>query len=75
MHGDDRLAVAHVAVNEPRHDLVALRVEPPLGARLRHAVGELPVAQVVVRRDGDLLPDRSIFVFDGFFQSTWKRQT
>ena len=49
---DSRSPIA--PVDEPRHDLVALRVEPPLGARLRHAVRELAAAQVVIRRDGDL---------------------
>src|SRR5437870_4811975 len=39
----DRLAVTNPTVDEPRHDLVALRVEPAVGARLRHAVGELSV--------------------------------
>src|SRR5712691_8597089 len=49
VHGDDRLAVAYPAVHQPRHDLVALGVQPPLGARLRHAVGELPSTQVMIR--------------------------
>ena len=55
VHGDDRLAIAELAIHEPRHDFVALRVEPALGAGLRHAVGELPTAQILIRRDGDLV--------------------
>src|SRR4030095_7122669 len=53
VHGDERFAVAEIAINRPRHDLVALRVELSLGAWLRHAIGELSVTQVVIRRDGD----------------------
>ena len=43
-----------VAVDQPGHDLVALGVEPPLGARLRHAVRQLTAAQVVIGRDANL---------------------
>src|SRR4029077_21083007 len=45
VHGDDRFTTADVAVDQPRHDLVALRIEAALGAGLRHAVGELTAAQ------------------------------
>ncbi len=55
VHADDRLLIADAAVDEARHDLVALRIEPSFDARLRHAVGELTVAQIVIRRDRDAL--------------------
>src|SRR5262249_43306847 len=51
---DDRFATRHPAIDEPRHDLVALRVESPIRARLRHAVRELSATQVMIRSHGDL---------------------
>ena len=54
VHGHDRLAAAHVAIHEARHELFALRIEPAIGARLRHAARELPAAEIAVRRDFDL---------------------
>ena len=54
MHRDQRLAAADVSVDQPRHDLVALRVETAIHAGLRHAVRELAAAQVAIRRHVDL---------------------
>src|SRR5678815_419255 len=51
VHCDDGLVVPDPAIHEARHDLVTLRVEPPIDPGLRHAVRELAVAQVVVWRD------------------------
>ena len=55
VHRDDRLAPVHVPVHHARHELVALRVEMLVGARLAHARRQLAVAQIVVRSDRDLL--------------------
>ena len=55
MHRDDRLVAVHLAIDQPRHELVALRVKPELAVRLRHAERQLAVAQVVVGRNGNLL--------------------
>src|SRR4029453_18808439 len=55
MNPKDRLRAADASINEARHDLVALRVEPAIGAGLRYAVFELTAAEIVVRRDGNPL--------------------
>src|SRR5262245_35712680 len=60
MDGDQRFAARHLTIDEPRHDLVALRVEPPFNSRLRHAVRKLPAAQIMIWSYGDL------FRADGF---------
>ena len=57
VHGvrrDDGLLGADPPVHDARHQLVALRVEASLGARLRHAAREPPVAEVVVGCHGHL---------------------
>src|SRR5262249_12630 len=53
VNSDERFATRNLAIDEPRHDLVALRVEPPIRARLRHAVRELSATQVMIRSHGD----------------------
>ena len=58
MHGDDRFAIAEIAIDHARHELVALRIEPPLGAGLRNATRELAPAQILIRRDRESSPDR-----------------
>src|SRR5215510_3047901 len=55
MDGDQRFVRSDFAIDEPRHDLVALRVEPPIRTGLRHAVRELTATQVMVRRHCDFL--------------------
>ena len=57
MDRDDGLAIPEVAVHQPLHDFVALRIEPHRGAGLRHTARQLAAAQVVVGRYGNL--DRS----------------
>ena len=54
MQRDDGLVIAEIAIHQPLHDLVALRIEFAVGAGLRYAVGQLAAAQVVIGRDGDL---------------------
>ena len=44
MDGDDRFVTTRVPVDEPLHDLVALRIEAPVGSRLGDAIGKLPAA-------------------------------
>ena len=51
VHGDDALATVHVPVDHPGHDLVALRIQAPIGAGLRDTVGQLAAAQVMIGRD------------------------
>src|SRR6185437_357554 len=55
MRRDDRLLVSNATIYDARHQLVTLCVEPAIGAGLRYAAGKLTIAEVVVRRDGDLL--------------------
>src|SRR6185503_16548262 len=55
MHSEKRLAIIDPPIHEPRHDLVALRVESRLRPRLRHAVRQLSIAQVMIGRYDDLL--------------------
>ncbi len=54
----DGLMIAEVAVHEPLDQLVALRIEPAVGARLRDAVAQLAVAEIVIGRHRDLLRRR-----------------
>src|SRR3954467_8195591 len=44
VHGNDRFPITDAAVDQPRHDLVALCVEAPFDSRLRHTTGQLAVA-------------------------------
>jgi hypothetical protein len=53
MHTDDRLLGPNAAIHQPGHDLVALRVESAIGTWLRHAIGQLAVAQIPIWRHGN----------------------
>jgi hypothetical protein len=53
MHGDDRLLAADAPIHDAGHDLVALRVEPALDSRLRNAIRELAVAEILIRRNAN----------------------
>ena len=53
MQCNDRFVAVDVPVYQALHQLVALGVEPTVGVGLRHAVGELSVAEIVVGRHGD----------------------
>ena len=57
VHRDNRFLVADSPIDDAGHELVALRVEPAVGAGLWHAVSQLAVTEVAIRRDGD--PRRS----------------
>ena len=57
INGMDRnqgFVVAEIAIDEALHDLVALRIEADCGVGLRHAAGQLAVAEIVVRRHRNL---------------------
>ena len=69
VYGNEQRAVSNTPIDHPRHNLVALRIEPPVGTRLRHAVRQLPVAEVVICATG-IFTGPSTFVFDGSPQST-----
>src|SRR5437899_610310 len=49
MDGDNRFLFAEASIYEPRHYLVALGIQSPLRSRLRHAIGKLSIAKVVIR--------------------------
>ena len=58
MRAHERFAIPDSPVDETRHELVALGIEPTIGARLRHTVGELPVAEVMIGCDRNSLRSR-----------------
>src|SRR5579863_3660105 len=51
MVGENRFVAAYVAIDQALDQLVALRIEAPLRLRLRNATAQLPVAQIMIRRD------------------------
>ena len=55
MLGQQRFVIAEVAVDQPLHQLVALRIQAAIGVRLRDAIAQLAVAEIVVGRHRDLL--------------------
>ena len=54
MRDHQRRMLAEVPVREPLHQFVTLRVKATGCSGLRHAIAQLPVAQVVIGRDRDL---------------------
>src|SRR5258708_8875487 len=55
MNGDNRFLLADPPIDQPCHYLVALGIQPPLRTRLRNAICQLSVAEVMIWRNRNLL--------------------